>query len=271
MKTHNTEFKVLQIEAYKSFHSLWNSEDPDWILNRQDGWAQARGEAQEPCLALLERYYVYGEEPPEYVIQEDGERLHIPFRFLDRVSFMPFETGDQVVDFWNATLGVYQSDYDRRHEEMLFIGEHLAGFPERDGMVELITKTLFTADYFMCPAKSKFVPEGTLASISPLLFVNNFAEVFWFYDKENKHEVDYRIFSIDYFVQCVRYCEEAGQLTGTPGREKMLPGMYEELLQLDDSELSGYRAELKQKLIELAEDENAPTALRDAFRKARGY
>ncbi len=267
MKTHNDSLKEEDIKAFKDFKLLWKTSDPDWIAERQAAWRTVYGDAEDPHTLFREKYYVCGEEPPSYIRQKDGSDQVIAFEYSDRVAYLPFESGTQVVDFWQATLGRYNSDFRNRHRDFLLVGNKLDSFPERDDMVKLITTSLFSSDYFMCPSDSKFVSEGTLETLNPRDFVLLYSRVRSFYKDSNTGKWDFRNFSFDYFMLSVRNCEETGSLS--PHYESELLKMYRYLLGLDDSGLSEYRSELKQMLVKAAEDPDAPILLKDALNEAR--
>ena len=117
-------------------------------------------------------------------------------------------------------------------------------------------------------AEVKASGKRELATVDPLEFAGNYACLSEFYYENNRHECDYRNFCHDYFMLCLRHCEETGDIN-TASLAEDLFSMYELLVALDDSKLNSYRLELKQKLISTAESEDASALLGDALEKAR--
>lgn len=260
MKTFADESWQREIEAYEQFRYLWQTGDQAWLEQRKQNWRRAYEDSGgDPHTLARGKFYVSGEEPPRI----DGG-VEIQFNFKHRIAYTPFQTVDQVKEYWQSTLEIDVVGARRKHESFRFLGETLARFPERDLMVKLVSETLFSPDYFMCLADSKSKSPGKLCTIHPRDFVFDYADVSPFYHQSNRHEWDYRNFSIDYFILCVRHCEE-NNLLAKPGGLRLLPDMYAYLLGLDDTCLSAYRLELKQKLIGRAEADDAPGLLRKAL------
>ena len=145
----------------------------------------------------------------------------------------------------------------------------LAGMPEQDEKVKLITSTLFTPEYFMNKVGGDGVSKDKLTTIRPSDFIVGYCRFKTFYNKNNKdRKWDYRNFCFEYFMLSIRYCEENNVLQ-SKGQKKALPDMYEFLLSKDDAQLSGYRLELKQQVMNAAMAEDAPALLKDALQKAK--
>lgn len=252
-------------DAYKSFERLWKTDDQQWVEQRKKNWRLAFEKyGGDPHTLAQGKFYVFGEEPSDLT----DDDISIRFKFTHRIAFTPFQTAGQVKDFWQATLGYYIAGSQQRHMEVRYIGELLDRFPERDTMVRLVSETLYAPEFFMCPADPRSGRAGNLSTIDPGDFVVTYAGLASFYHRSNLHKWDYRNFSHEYFMLSVRYCED-NNILASRGYFDDLADMYEFLLRLEDSELSEYRLELKQKLVDSAEGDDAPRLLRKALEDAR--
>lgn len=264
MSTFQEDRKAREIEAYLPFRNLWNADDDMWLEKRSTNWERAFHDSDVDCHTLAQKnFYIFGEEPP--ALSDDGEKIF--FDFVHRTAFTPFLTSDHVRRYWQATLDLNTAGAQQKHGKFRYVGEELDLFPERDAIVELVSKTMYSPEYFACPANSRTPNPNKLSTILPRDFVVGYSGVSSYYSQKNRHELDYRCFSFEYFLLALRYCEEKTPLTSKRHIEA-LPNMYKCLLALDDPALNQPRLDLKNKLISAAEADNAPAILRDAFKAA---
>lgn len=262
MKLGYTQTRQLDAKAYEAFHYLWKTDNSDWVTKRKEAWrsmVEARG--LPPLLAKFwGGFYVFGEECPSYIEDEQsGEMESIQFEFKERLAFMPFETVAQVQEFFeyaHSKRGTRSS----MHESAEYVGGCLKGLPERDQMVKLITEALFCEKYF---AEDEFVRDRKRKTVRPIDFVIGYSRVAFLFQDMDKYEWDYRMFSFDYFIRCVKYCEER-ELVSESAKEALME-MYVDLMKQSDDTLNEHRKELKYKLISAAEDENAVDTLKAAL------
>ncbi|WP_299944587.1 hypothetical protein [uncultured Microbulbifer sp.] len=251
-------------EVYGQFQYLWKTDDAQWIEKRKDNWRRyIEVVGGTPLNKYLGEFYVFGKEPASFLVDEEtGERVIIKFEFKHRIAYMPFETVEQIRNFWSEAV-TKRYAREQQHGAARYVSGCLDGFPERDKMVKMVAEALFNKDYFMLK-NSQQRP----ITVSPLGFMVGFARV-WEVADECKYKWSYICFTFDYFMDCVRYCE-LHDLVKVPVHKNALPSMYKILLRLDDMELSPYRLELKQKLIAAAKADDAPSLLREALVCARG-
>jgi len=258
-----------EAERFSSFLPVWKTDDENWIATRNEVWRAANQDADEDPWTLAHgNFYTYGEEPPRCFVDETGLEQDIRFGIISRISYTPFASADDLLQFWELLIERNPGGVFHDHGSFRYIGEVLDRFPERDKMVKLVTETMFSPGFFLLYAESNEIPARKRITIHPRDFVTGFSNLSTFYHANNRHEWDYRNFSIQYFLMSVHFCEENDSII-TPRQQKAIPKMYEFLLALDDSTLDRYRLELKQKLISAAEAENAPMLLREALESAQ--
>jgi len=269
MKTFADDSWEREVERFSPFRPLWKTDDKNWIASRKEAWRAANDDAGgDPWTLAYGKFYVYGEEPPRCFADDTGGEEDVRFDIIDRISYTPLSTADDLFQFWEVMLKRNPVGASRDHGKFRYIGGHLARFPERDNMVKLVTEAMFSSEFFMRVSEGKEVTSRNLITINPRDFVIGYSGVSPFYHQNNLHEWDYRNFSFEYFMLSVRHCEENNRLV-SPRQIEALPNMYEFLLALDDSELSQYRLDLKQKLISAAEADDAPSLLSGALKAAR--
>lgn len=266
MKLTYSQTRKRDAEAYKKYLYLWKTDDPEWVSNRKLAWRKmVETEGLSPLLAKLwGAFYVFGEECPSYIEDEEsGELESIQFEFKHRIAFMPFESVEQAREFFEyaqENRGVR----NHMHSEAQFVGGALLSLPERDYMVKLVTEALFCEKYFI---EDKNVRDRKRKTIKPLDFIVGYSRVNFMFQDMDKYQWDYRVFSFDYFMLNVKYCEER-ELFSDSSRQA-LKDMYIDLMKQDDEPLNSYRKDLKYKLIGAAEGEDAVDTLKDALSAAR--
>jgi len=269
MKTFADDHWEREVERFSPFLSLWKTDDENWIEARKKAWRAAREDAGgDPWTLVYGKFYIYGEEPPRCFVDDTGREQDIRFDINSRITYTPFATADDLLQFWEFMLERNPGGISHDHGAFRYVGGNLEEFPEHDNMVKLVTETMYSPEFFMLRAEGKENTTRNLITINPRDFIIGFTGLSSFYHKNNCHEWDYRNFSIKYFLMSVHYCEENDALV-TPNQQKAIPKMYEYLLTLDDSTLSRYRLELKQELISAAEADNAPALLKNALASAR--
>ena len=269
MKTYADESWEREVERFSSFQFLWKTDDENWVEARKKAWRAANEDAGEnPWTLVYGKFYIYGDEPPRCFVDDTGREQDIRFDIGRRITYTPFATADDLLQFWEVLLERSPAGISQNHGAFRHVGGNLEEFPEHDNLVKLVTETMYSPEFFMLGAEGKVNTTRNLITINPRDFVIDFTGLSSFYDKNNCHEWDYRNFSIEYFLMSVQYCEENDALV-TPRQQKDIPNMYEFLLALDDSKLDRYRLELKQTLVSAAEAENAPALLSEALESAQ--
>lgn len=264
MKVGYSHYYERHCELYSEFKCLWKVDDEQWVNHRKESWRKRLEEkGNTPHNKYIGEFYVFGKEPPSFFEDEEtGERDHIEFRFQHRLAYTPLQTIEQVQSFYEKD----QRNLQRNHDAARYVDGCLSGMPERDFKVKLVAQALYCDKYFM---KERVLDgEKALVTIEPRAFVVGYSRVGFMFQDMDRHEWDYRVFTFDYFMKSVHYCEEQ-DLLKMPVHKKALPQMYETLLLQDDAALNSYRLELKQKLIAAAEADDAPLLLKNALKKAK--
>ena len=260
-----TDSNRSMIEAFRKYADLWNTDDPEWLEKRVNSWNLYDEDwTSDPTISAWRDFYVYGREPFEG-LDNAAEAGKIRFEYSQRLAFTPFQNAGDVKEFWLTTLEWSPQSSPQHHCEFLYLGEWLDKFPERDNMVQLVTETMFSLDYFRVQSNSE---QREYSTIDPQDFVMEYSGISSYFHNNNSHNYDYRCFCIDYFVESVRYCENKGILD-TPVFQESLLEMYECLLKQHDSQLHENRAMLKGSLIGLATNPDMPMALPAALNKAK--
>lgn len=166
------------------------------------------------------------------------------------------------------TVELKKSNAERCHESVECLASWLAGMPDRNKTIRLITQTLFASEYFMNKVGGMGADKDSLVTINPRDFVRSYTRLRRFYSKKSEYQWDYRNCSVGYFLLCVGYCEEKNVLQSDNDKQ-LLPDMYELILKKDDTKLSEHRLELKAQLIDAAQADGAPALLEDALQLAR--
>lgn len=264
MKVGYSHYYERHCELYSEFKCLWKVDDEQWINDRKTSWRNRLEEiGNTPHNKYIGEFYVYGKEPPSFFEDEEtGERDHIEFQFHHRLAYTPLETIEQVQSFYEKD----QRNLKRNHETSQYVSGCLAGMPERDEKVKLVTQALYCDKYFK--QEKEISGEKCLVTIDPQDFVIGYSSIGFMFQDMDKYEWDYRVFSFEYFIKCVWDCDKNNAFN-TPRSKKALPRMYETLLKQDDTTLNSYRLELKQKLIAAAETDDAPLLLKNALAKAK--
>lgn len=254
--------------AYGKFQSLWKTDDPEWLAQRKAAWRhKVEQEGSVPLTKFLGEFYVYGKEPATYIESDTGELTTIGFRFSHRIAFTPFENAEQLIDFWRTTVDYAKGAARHAHSDALLSGwlDHL---PERNEKVRLLVETLFTPDYFMNTVE--IASEEKLTTISPRDFIIGYTGLSSFYRKKNQYILwDYRNFTFEYFMLCVKYCDQHPEIIQTARFYAAVAEMYETLLELTDTKLDDYRLELKQQLMGAAQGPDASGLLKEALQTAK--
>ena len=271
MKKYYSHGQKREIAAFEAFRHLWKTDDENWVNARKEAFKLSSKYVNDgsPDVQFIANFYVYGEEPPTSVGEDTDNGFDIDFKFNKRLAYTPLTTPEEVKAFWQVVMDFYGRNAQQCHEYAAIFSGWLAGMPEQDEKVELITSTLFTPQYFMRYVGGEGADKDELSTIRPSDFIVGYSGLRTFYHKRNKYKKwDYRNFCFEYFMLCIRYCEENNVLQ-SKGQKKALPDMYEFLLSKDDAQLSGYRLKLKQQVMDAAMAEDAPALLKDALQKAK--
>lgn len=263
MKLIFSDFDKKTIQAYLKFRNLWKVDDREWVDQRKKAWLKYAGDdAGNPITVALGQYYVFGEEPPSFIGEDKATGVRVDFDFGKRIAYTPFEEAEQLEEFWLTTVKL-RGEHSERCHSVLRNG-WADGLPGRDEKIRLVFEALYSRKYFMNTNDN-----GRLLTIRPEDFLVGYSGLSTFYHRNNTFRWDYRNISFDYFMLCVDYVDR-NSLFNSARSKTRLPNMYKFLLDLDDSVLSEYRLQLKQKLITEAEAPNAPGLLRNALAEAKG-
>lgn len=229
-------------EAYKSFKTLWLVDDPAWVEKRKKEWALICDGRSSHALRFLGRYYVYGEEIPDY-IEGDGisDRDILSFSFSCRLAYTPFTSTEQLQSLWDVAVGIGHRHDD--HGMVRDVEVLVRALPDHSARIKLIANSLFCDRYFNKTKQGK--RRLIWLSIKPSDFVFSFSKMDTLRRENETLESDFRCFSIEYFLRCLN-------LVDAEAHRSDLIEMYRVLLSKEGGSLSCYFLELKNKLISIA-------------------
>lgn len=190
----------------KAFNYLWHSNDAEWIKQRKMEWKLIKKNKVTGCKDAIEikyvgSFYVFGEDVPE--------RMRKPNRVIrfsrgQRFAFTPFQTIEQVQEAWNG----YKSHTAYDHGQIRYAANYLWPLEGAKERIKLLCDALYNDQYFLVMNPNN----KTRETIDPRDFVRRYSDSAKLYISRNQDMRLYVIYTVDYYLKCVKHEEVYGDL-----------------------------------------------------------